>query len=148
MSRPRNLVVLVLLSLLLCIHPIANQASSQDKHEEFWQLVKTVQDILEGKNDELAITSIAHGARLVCRVRFEDLKSVVAGEIKTCSLADTSYHGVMIQAKSNPSEDMGFLILKTQTSDRVNVRFHTVVFMKDSAGLFKIQHWHTGDCDR
>jgi hypothetical protein len=146
MSRTSDLLALLLLFVLLCMVPIADTISAQDKHEEFWRLDRTVQDILAGKNIEQAIATIARGARLVHGVRFEDLKGVVAGEIKTCSLADTSYHGVMIQAYTNPSEDMGCIILKTQTYDKPQVRFHTVVFMKDSTGQYKIHSWHTGDC--
>jgi hypothetical protein len=147
MSRITNLPGLLLLFALLSMVPLANNLSSQDKHEEFWQFVQTVQDILAGKNVEQAQSIIPQGAGLVYGARFEDLKSVVAGQIKSCSLADTSYHGVMIQAKTNPSEDAGFLILKTQKYDTTKVRFHTIVFMKDSTGKYKINIWHTGDYD-
>jgi hypothetical protein len=124
--------------------PIPNTVSSQDKHEEFWQFVQTVRDILAGKNIEQAQTIIPPGARIVYGARFENLRAVVAGEIKACFLADSSYHGVMIQAETNPSEDAGVLILKTQKYDTTKVRFHTIVFMKDSTGRYKIHTWHTG----
>jgi hypothetical protein len=145
MSRTRNLFVPLLLFALLCVVPIAGTVSSQDKHEEFWQFVQTVRDILAGKNVEQAQTTIPPGARLVYGRRLENLKAVVAGEIRGCALADTSYHGVMIQAETNPSEDAGVLILKTQKYDTTKVRFHTIVFMKDSTGQYKIHTWHTGD---
>jgi len=145
MSRTRYLLVLPLLFVFLCMVPIANNVSSQDKSERFYGLIQTVQDILTGKNAEQTQTTIVTGARLVYGAEFEDLKGVVAGEIKTCSLADTAYHGVMVQLKTNQSEDAGFLILKTQTVDKAKVRFHTVVFMKDSTGQLKIESWHTGD---
>jgi len=60
------------------------------------------------------------------------------------SLADTSYHGVMILGETNPSEDAGYIILKTVKSDTTQVRFHTVVFLKDSTGRFNICSWHAG----
>jgi hypothetical protein len=148
MSRTRNLFVPLLLLVPLCMVSITSNVSSQDKSEKFYGLVQTVQDILAGKNVEQAQTMIPQGARLVCGVRFEKLKAVVAGEIKTCSLADTSYQGVMVQLKTNQSEDAGYLILKTQTVDKAKVRFHTVVFMKDSTGQLKIESWHTGDCNQ
>jgi len=145
MSRTRNILVPLLLFVLLCMASFASGVPGQDKHEEFWQLVQTVRDILAGKNVEQAQTIIPQGAGLVYGVRFEKLKAVVAGEIKGLSLADTSYHGVMIQAKTNPSEDAGFIILKTQKYDTTRVRFHTIVFMKDSTGKYKISSWHSGD---
>ena len=144
MSRTRNLFVLILFIALFCIVPIANSVS-KDTKEQILQILQTVQDILAGKNAEQAQNSISKGAPLVYGVRFEKLKAVVAGEIKGLSLADTSYHGVMIQAETDSSEDAGVLILKTQKSDTTKVRFHTVVFMRDSTGQFKIHSWHTGD---
>jgi hypothetical protein len=148
MSRTRNIVVLLVLLGILIVVPIVNNVSSQDKSKRFYGLIQTVQDILTGKNLEQTQTKIAHGARLVHGAEFEDLKGVVAGEIKTCPLADTSYQGVMVQLKTNQSEDAGYIILKTQTVDKAKVRFHTVVFMKDSTGQLKIESWHTGDCDK
>jgi hypothetical protein len=145
MSRTRNLVALLLLFILVCIVPIDNNVSSQVKSERFYGLIQTVQDILAGKNIEQAKTTIARGARLVYGTEFEDLEGVVAGEIKTCSLADTSYQGVMVQLKTNQSEDAGYVILKTQRVDKAKVRFHTIVFMKDSTGQLKIESWHTGN---
>jgi hypothetical protein len=148
MSRTKNFLVLPLLLLLLGMVPIASDVSSPDKSERFYGLIQTVQDILTGTNVEQTQTTIGHGARLVYGAEFEDLKGVVSGTIKTCSLADTSYKGVMVQLKTNESEDAGYLILKTQTVDKAKVRFHTVVFMKDSTGQLKIESWHTGDNNR
>ena len=145
MSRTKNLLVLPHLFAVLWIVPIASTVSSQDKSDGYYGLVQTVQDILAGKNVEQTQTTIANGARLVYGAEFEQLKGVITGEIGTCSLVDTSYHAVMIRAKTNPSEEAGYIILKTQTVDKAKVRFHTVVFMKDSTGQLKIESWHTGD---
>ena len=140
-----RIVFALFLVLLLHIGPSTSAVSGQDKHEAFWELVETVKDILAGRNLEHAKASIAAGAHLVCGAHFENLERVVSGEASTCSLADTSYRSVMINAKTNESEDAGFLVLKTVTSDNLNVRFHTVVFMKDSTGQYKINGWHTGE---
>jgi len=143
MKCTRNCLAHLSLSVLFLLLPMASSALSQDDHREYWQFVDNVVDITQGKNVEQAQTVIRQGARLVYGTRFEELKSVVEGEIKTCSLADTSYHGVMIHAKTNSSEDAGFIILKTQKTDTAKVRFHTIVFMKDSTGLYLIESWHT-----
>jgi hypothetical protein len=145
MPRLRNIPVFQVVCALFCLLPTANTPSSQDEHAAFWQVVQTVREILAGQNVVQTTDAIAPGARLIDGVRFEDLRSVVAGENKNCSLADTAFHGVMIQGRTNPAEDMGFLILKTVTYDNTRVRFHSIVFLKDSTGQFKIQIWHTGD---
>jgi hypothetical protein len=145
MSRTRDHLVLFLCFTILIIGPVANTVSGQDKHEEIWRLNQTVQDILTGKNVEQAASSITKGARLVCGATIENLRGVVAGEIKTCSLADTSFHGVAIVAETNPSEDAGYIILTTKRPGRSEVRIHTVVFMKDSTGEYRIHAWHAGE---
>jgi len=135
-----------LFSLVLCLALPLNIATSQEEHKEFWHLVQTINDILAGKDVDHAKSCIAHGARLVDGARFVDLEGALTGNDTTVALADTSYQGVMIQGRTNPSEDMGFLILKTVKSDKSMVRFHTVVFLKDSTGEFKIECWHaSGD---
>lgn len=144
MSRTRNRQVSLLLFASLCMVPFANSGSTQEEHEEFWKTVRTVEAILAGDKAEGTLATVSQGASLIWGGRFEKLKAVVAGEIKGLTLADTSYHGVMIQARTNSSEDMGYLILKTQKYDTTKVRYHSVVFLKDSTGQYRILSWHTG----
>jgi hypothetical protein len=143
MSRPAHRVVLVLLFAAFCSGPITSEASCQKKNEAFWKMEQTVLDILAGKNAEQAKGFIANGARVVCGDRSERLNAVVAGDTSSVSLADTSYHGIEINAATNASEDMGFILLKMQTHEK-KVRFHTIVFEKDSAGTYNIRVWHAG----
>ncbi len=133
-------LVVLLLSFLLA----SNTALSQEEHAAFWKVVRTVEDILGGKNLDQATATVTKGARLICGSRNENLRDVVAGKVTTCSLADTAFHGVAIQARTNDSEDMGYILLKTVKVDTTNVRFHTVVVLKDSTGEFKIISWHAG----
>jgi len=126
----------------------ATAQPGQEEHAEFWKVIHTIQNILTGTSTEQAQKSISPGAMLICGTRFENLRDVVTGKNTNCTLADTSYHGVMIQAQTNSSEDMGFVILKTQKADTTRVRFHSVVLMKDSTGHYSIHAWHAGDCGR
>jgi hypothetical protein len=57
---------------------------------------------------------------------------------------DTSYHGVMIKGRTDPSQTMGFILLKTAKRDTTKVMYHSIVFVKDTAGQYKIIDWHTG----
>jgi hypothetical protein len=146
MPRMTNLLLLFPILGALCAGPAAPSASCQEEHKEFWQLQRTVTDILAGKNVEQSKAAIAQRARIVIGEKYEYLKAVVAGEVKSSSLADTSYQGVEINAATNPTEDWGTIILKTARPDG-RVRFHTIVFQKDSTGVYKITVWHAGGCD-
>jgi hypothetical protein len=145
MSHATHRFLLPLLVAGFCVSLSGASVVGQEQHEGFWKMIQTVQDILAGKNQEQATRAISPGATLICGSRMENLRSVVAGEIATCALADTSYHGIAVQGRTNDSEDMGFIILKTVKADTTVVRYHTVVFLKDSAGDYKISAWHAGD---
>jgi hypothetical protein len=145
MYANRRIAVAILgCGLISCIS-FAAIGTGQDKSDDVNRLVQTVRDILGGKHPEVTATAIAPGAMLVKGTRFENLSDVVAGRSRTCSLTEGSYEAVSLQSKTNKSDDAGYLILKTQHIDKNRVRFHTVVFMKDSTGLLKIESWHTGD---
>ncbi len=146
-SRTRYFTAFLVSLLIVALLSDVGVVSGQDKHEEFYRFVQTIQDILAGKNTVEAQASISRGARLIYGARFENLQSVVGGEITGLTLADTSYHGVMIQAQTNPSEDAGFLVLKTEKYDTTKVRFHTITFMKDSTGRYQVNVWHAGACN-
>ena len=134
-------VVCTFLGLLgFTLYP--SRSEVQDDHKEFYELVALIRDIAAGKT--AAVTESAIGARagLVSGGRLVNLREVATGELTSVVLGDTSYHGVMIQAQTNPSEEMGFVLLKTVKSDTSKVRFHSVVFQKDSVGVYKILFWH------
>lgn len=147
MSRIRNILIRCLMGTAWLVTTAYGQPK-QDEHEEFWKIIQTMKDILAGTNTEQAGHSISPGAQLICGTRFENLRDVVAGRNTACTLADTSYHGVMIQARTNASEDMGYVILKTRKTDTTQVRFHSVVLLKDSTGHYSIHAWHAGGCSR
>lgn len=147
MSRTRNLIVVLLIAVPLSIGPNASSALGQDGHEEFYKLLQTVQDILAGKNVEQSLKAIGKGAGLVYGTKQVDLRGVVTGEITTCALVDTAYHGIAIQGRTNESEDMGFFVLKTQKVDTAVVRYHSIVFIRDSTGHYQINIWHAGACE-
>ncbi len=145
MSRTRKSLLLLPLFILLCIAPDPASPQWPVRRVDFYGIVQTIQDILAGKNREQAMDVIATSADLVYGTKLLNLKSVVGGEVKSCTLVDTSYHGVMIKGQTDPSETMGYILLKTAKRDTAKVRYHSVVFVKDTAGQYKIIGWHTGD---
>jgi hypothetical protein len=147
MSRSGNRIIVLLLFVSLCIIPNTNRVFAQEGHEEFYKLLQIVQDILAGKNVEQSLKAIGKGAGLICGGKQTDLRSVVKGEAQTCSLVDTSYHGIAVQGRTNESEDMGFFVLKTQKADTTKVRYHSIVFLRDSTGHYLINIWHAGSCE-
>ncbi len=145
MLRGSQAVVVVLLFVFVPVALSQNTASSASNRDKFLGLIQTADDILAGKNLEQAKTFIRPGARLVSGARYENLLDIVSGNVKGVSLTDTSYHGIMVAGQTNDSEDMGFFVLKTRTSDTSKVRFHSIVFSKDSTGQYKINIWHAGE---
>lgn len=129
---------------ICCSFLFAAQAQEKDQSSQWKPLIKAIQDVLAGHPIESRNIIIAPGAYLAFGDKYENLKSVTSGESKTCSLKEDSTRGaVQVVLKINDSEDAGFITLKTQTDKETNVRYHTVVFMKDSSGDWIIEAWHT-----
>lgn len=147
MATARTLLLSGAILLLVCCASWSACAQEQDEHE-FYKMLRTIQDILAGKNPVETRKAVGAGATLIRGGKLEDLRSVLSGGQGECLLADTSYRGIAVQGRTNTSEDMGYIVLKTQTSDTARVRFHTVVFTKDSTGRYLINTWHADGCNR
>jgi hypothetical protein len=109
-------------------------------------LVETVQGILAGKQPVAGGIVISPGAHLIFGTHFENLFAVVKGESRECSLNEGPTGQMLwMSMKINDPEDAAFLTLKTRIENPPSVRYHTVVFMKDSTGHWSIQTWHTSE---
>ncbi len=129
----------------LVLSPTAFAQSTGDRAEPFYAVVRTVEDIIAGKNLEQAKNAIVPGALLVRGADLVNLREVVEGRNPKVSLVDTAQHGVMIMLKTNKAEDAGHLILKTAAYGSEKPHYHTVTFMKDSTGQVMIESWHAGE---
>ncbi len=146
MLRKSLLILAILLAVLLSGIPGGRMLLGQEEHEAFWKVVRAIEDIREGKNLDQAGLSVAKGAHLISGSADVNLLEAVLGKARPCPLADTSYHGIAMAGRTNESEDMGFIVLKTVKSDTTKVLYHSVVFLKDSTQQFKIVLWHAGTC--
>lgn len=147
MSTSRIPLLFRAILLLVCFASWGARAQGQDEHE-FYKMLRTIEDILAGKNSGESRKAVGAGATFIREGKLEDLRSVLSGEHGECLLADTSYRGIAVQGRTNTSEDMGYIVLKTRTADTTRVRFHTVVFAKDSTGRYLINTWHADGCNR
>ncbi len=147
MSRTKHLIPIVLSTCLALAIPGGTMLFSQDGHDAFWKVVRSIQDIREGKNLEEATKCITKGSRLINGSRYGYLKDAATGDVSPCALSDSSYHAIAIEGRTNEAEDMGYIVLKTVKADTTKVRYHTVVFLRDSTGEFKISAWQVGGCN-
>lgn len=107
------------------------------------QLLGITQRILAG-NVNQSDTLVTAGARLVSGSLDVNLREVVAGKNTSLSLVeDSSRGGIAIRLKTNDNDDAGYLLYTTSTREKKNLWYHTVVFMKDKAGQWRIESWHT-----
>ena len=107
------------------------------------QLLGITQRILAG-NVNQSDTLVTTGARLVSGSLNANLREVVAGRNTSISLAeDSSRGGIEIRLKTNDNDDSGYLLYTTSTREKKNLWYHTVVFMKDKAGQWRVESWHT-----
>jgi hypothetical protein len=134
------------LVLICCLVALAGDDKKQDQSARWEPLLQTVEGILAGKNPDNGKITIAPGARLIFGRKEERLQDLVSGKITTCSLKeDSSRVSASLVLKVNDSDNAAFLILKTEAEKKADARFHTVVFMKDSSGQWRIESWHTSN---
>jgi hypothetical protein len=143
MRRIKNLTVPLSLAAAIFVTSTAGNLFGQEDHGEFWRVVQIIENILTGENAGKPENVIGRSAELIFGGKVANLRDVVSGKVPACSLADTSFHGATIDARTNASEDMGFIRLKTRRADTTQVRYHTIVVLKDSTGEFEIVSWHT-----
>jgi hypothetical protein len=99
--------------------------------------------ILAGGDVNRNDTLIAHGARLLSGSLNVDLQEVVAGKSASFSLVeDTSWQGVGIRLKTNDNDDSAFMVLTTAKRATNERRYHTIVLMKDKAGVWRVENWN------
>jgi hypothetical protein len=99
--------------------------------------------ILAGGEASRNDTLIANGARLVAGPLNVDLREVVAGKNASFSLVeDTSWQGVEIRLKTNDNDDSAYMVLTTARKTTNERRHHTIVLMKDKAGVWRVENWN------
>ena len=127
--------------VVLPIHlGFADDGEAADKSMKWQILVQSVQDILTGTNSGQTAVSIAPGAQLAIGDTPVSLFDVVGGTSKTHSLLEESGRTpVTLHLKMNDEENAAFLLIGTQPEPKRVPRYHTVVFMKDSTGMWLIQ---------
>lgn len=145
MSR-KNIIALGFFFTTGCLVSFAQMSMKADQYGKWGSIVQSAQDILAGKTLDKGAATISPEAYLVIGKRYENLHSVINGEIKGCSLHEgASRQEAWLHLKVNDQENAAVLVLKTQTDKKTDDRFHTVVFMKDSAGHWSIQAWHASE---
>lgn len=105
-------------------------------------LLSLVENILKGKDLNIAKSSVDVEAYLIDGTHFESLRGVMNGEPGHCKLVEgaeskTAYEQLTI----TDDRSAGYMVVKTQTP-RLGERFHSVVFFADSDKHWKIRSWH------
>ncbi len=115
-----------------------------DAHKMFEQVQTLVWDILQGKNLEQAKSSVEAEAYLISGSNYEPLLEVLTGRSKTCNLNEGANRQIgFLSAMISDDLTTGYLIVKTESAEKKNERFHTINFMKSNDGGWKIKSWHT-----
>jgi hypothetical protein len=147
MVHKPNFRAIAPLLIALCLLSNSNSLRAQEAHAAFWKIANTAMDILKGKTTPITAQSISTNASLIFGAKVTTLRSAIVANKPPFHLADTTFHGVTIDAKTNQAEDMGVITFKTVRQDTTIVRYHTIVIEKDSTGQFSIISWHTSGAE-
>lgn len=147
--RNQSLIAVATVLIFICVPPARGQGNPTDPHPEFSSFVTHIADILNGKTGEVVEACISPSARFVVSGKEVLLSSVLHRADGAPSLADPAYQGIAIWAQTNDADDAGFLVFKTRsTADSTKVRYHSVYFLRDSTGRYRVNLWHADGIPR
>ena len=119
------------------------ESSINTKNKELWKLQKVVVEYLTGRSEQDILSLIDPEAYIIADTKYENLKAVLTdwNKVKLYLGIPERPFGVR-HLKTDASENSAYLTLFTPEIDRPAFN-HTIVFMKDSVGDWKITAWHT-----
>ena len=119
------------------------ESSINTKNKELRKLQRVVKEYLTGRSTQDILPLVDPEAYIIANTKYENLKAVLSDWNK-----QKLYLGIpegpfgVSHMKTDASENSAFLMLFTPEIDRPAFN-HTIVFMKDSLGDWKITAWHT-----
>jgi hypothetical protein len=133
----------MLLLTITAIGLCSGQVKKSGDDELLETLLSFPKRILAGGDANRNDTLIAHGARLISGPLNVDLQEVVAGKNTSISLVeDTSWQGTEIRLKTNDNDDSAYMVLTTGKKATNERRHHTIILMKDKAGVWRVENWN------
>ncbi len=137
--------IIVVIIGILSTSSFAFQNQKPDTTETLYQLVTMAENVLSGKNPKSMLDYITQGACAVSSTHTADLHALLNGEDNSVKLSeDSTRHATGMQLKTNKIEDTAVLVLTTSSAPGKDLRYHTVIFMKEK-GKWLIELWRTAD---
>jgi hypothetical protein len=144
MASQRTIRILLCLATLL-ITPLLSQESKKTETMKVSQdLQQLVMRVFRGEKLEELKSSINPGAYIVDGASYESLLESLYGKSKSATFA-SERDRQMAFLHMTITDDMSsaHLVVKTETSQHKEPRYHSVFFMKSKESVWQIQDWHT-----
>ncbi len=141
-----SVLAFVLVSSPLAQDPvfIPNDPATPETRIAAEEIKGIVRDILQGADRPSIRSAITLGALLVEGGSKTDLSEALFGKSKSTAFIREADRKVTIERLSiSPDATSAYLITEIQFKSRTESRFHSVFFMKDKQGDWKVKHWHT-----
>jgi len=139
----KKLAVLLAFVLIVGSFPwvqASGDGDDQDTSPGWTILQHTVQEVLTGGRLGPYSAQIAPGAQIAVGDSVLDLADALASGYVTLPIHGQSKPPALIRQKMNREGDAAFMLFGTQRDS--GMRYHTVVFMRDSTGTWAIESWH------
>ena len=131
---------IVSILVVLPIHlGFADDGEAVDTTQQWEVLLHSAKEILTGSLSGQTGVKIAPSAQLAIGDTLMSLSDVVGGKSKTHSSLEGT--PVSVRLRMNAEENMATFLLGTHPEPDRSPRYHTVVFMKDSTGMWLIVSW-------
>ena len=117
--------------------------SYKSGYETIFKLQEDAMRILRGEFTEELRSLIELEAYAVIGSNFEHLQSLLTDRRRSTQLVEGKATKIeMSRLRTDDSQNAAYLILKTKPGPKKATRFHTIVFMHNPAGEWKLASWH------
>ena len=119
------------------------KSSNGGEENTMKQFLSMVRDVIDQKDIAKAKAVLDPKAYMIDGTRFKSiLETLRTGRKGNALLAEQTRKITFTKLKIADDGKWAYLVLRTESLKSGNLRYHTILFSRDSAGLWHIEHWH------
>jgi len=138
--------LLFCMSFLLTSSAFSHQANKDEIDKASQEIQQLVKDVFRGNKLPELKSSISPGAYIIEGSSYKSLFESLYGKDRSRALFQEQTRQMsFLHLSMNDDVNAAHLVVRTESSQHLNPRYHSVFFMKSKTGKWQIENWHTSN---
>jgi len=121
----------------------SSKTSSGEVEKATEQFLTMVREVIEQDNKVKAEAMLNPEAYMIDGTRFKSIPEILqTGRKGNAILAEQTRKITFTKVKIADDGKWAYMVLRTESQRSGDQRYHTILFSRDSAGVWHIEHWH------